>query len=1048
MKYRQERLREATSKAVAAPAAFASRSAHSLRSASSRITLLYSKFNSRWAMKRARMLRLGYSDIGRQPYMTRSESGLSRAIAELDADLQALVRFRQPATKTPAATSCAMMAFSHKRKHEDEDSETSSNGKLPAVDTANMLEWRRAVTTKLAVINKTGITLPLYTVEPVIDAVLEATLRSAGYIIGGAHAVMPIEEAILHNGTAKGKEVLKKRVEERDTWRLQNNQIFHHVQIACQADGEISRFVKDRIDGTALADRGRMDGRQLLDDICANFHRNTPATINVRVSVLHSSILKPGQSATDFCVDLETEARSLVIAGVVLDVEQTCLQLLQQALSKSDKYRQFAITLFLRTGVDAAITWNAVKNVIRAWDINHRSSTSSHQDRNFSTSSSDSQARYQLRMGGMERTRQKGRKLYRRDGRAFELTKSALPPRREASNFYSANGPPRHESSSERRPPAKKPYGGPPGKYKYQRPKSMAVYQPRTIKCFKCGGDHMMKVCPQNRDFKKSSVNLFAAECSSSDCLPNLTADDDDEDERPVIASFILKSTPSMGDDGSESELEDGEIRDIDLDYDLFPSLSSQSAIDVEVPPTLSSDDESIDFRSAILKRKFSAEPDLFASDDDDDEVARINITSSSRFDESYSPVAPSCSPMNVSFYFEAQSNVSTPTAFDTSKLIDQSELSPAYQLVIEADLACIEDRVQLAYFDEFIQLSADMDFRDEVDLLLQYHELAAADIGMNTLKTRQAISLARAHHYEQRHSDSTPTVQPVSTNASFSEEYLCLAYKDYRSMARAAASRSWLDGIDAYAPEGEHETVFLHSLMFAAGSRLSIPSQRIDQVLRLFADATPAERSIVWRAYDAFNFRIPRLDDQVDMDAIELHRESGVLTREGKCDWKCKPAESNLHGCACLPKARSHSLEVYRQVLRCRVDVDVFCYKANSDYLNNLEYLCIQEFQHTLVFRDRLLQSIECARSRGYMGKFCCKCINGQCGVGCSRFMMKAEGEPLVLKRPRDDDDPDDASSASVGYSTRRLRRYRVKPAVALDAESSSKFDIYFIVI
>lgn len=61
---------------------------------------------------------------------------------------------------------------------------------------------------------------------------------------------------------------------------------------------------------------------------------------------------------------------------------------------------------------------------------------------------------------------------------------------------------------------------------------------------------------------------------------------------------------------------------------------------------------------------------------------------------------------------------------------------------------------------------------------------------------------------------------------------------------------------------------------------------------------------------------------------------------------------------------------------------------------------------------------------------------------------MMKAEGEPLVLKRPRDDDDPDDASSASVGYSTRRLRRYRVKPAVALDAESSSKFDIYFIVI
>ena len=104
--------------------------------------------------------------------MTHSESGLSRAIVELEADLQAL-RLHQPA-RAPAKCLCRACQVSctnllccdsiqpHAQAYDDGDTEFStSHGQLPVVNIANMLEWKHAVTTKLAVPDKTGITLPL-----------------------------------------------------------------------------------------------------------------------------------------------------------------------------------------------------------------------------------------------------------------------------------------------------------------------------------------------------------------------------------------------------------------------------------------------------------------------------------------------------------------------------------------------------------------------------------------------------------------------------------------------------------------------------------------------------------------------------------------------------------------------------------------------------------------------------------------------------------------------------------------------------------------------
>ena len=619
-----------------------------------------------------------------------------------------------------------MMVFSNKRRRDDEEGDSSSShGKLPAVNTANMPEWKRNVTTQLAIINKTGITLPLYTPEPVIDAALEAVLRSAGYITGGAHAVMPIEEAILHHGTAKGKEVLKKRVDEREIWRLQNNQIFHYVQIACEGNAEIRERIKLLFDATALADRNRMDGRQLLDDICADFHQDTAASTNMRTSAMYCSKIKSGDTATDYCVSIEKEARSLLAAGVTLDVEQTCLQLVQQALSCHEKYRQFGISLFLGTGAAGAITWARVKEFIRAWDINHKVTLT-----NDRTTFQNGELRSNLRqnISSMERIRHKNRPHFRRNGQSFQPRRSE-PPIKSSDNYYTANSSTNPASSSSSKPNAssssyKKPFSQ-PRKFKYAKTKPTSIYGRQEIKCYKCGGPHMLSKCPQVR-FGKSSANFLGSEKSSSGNCPNITAEGN-SDDGAEINLFVddFKDLPELADDNDDDE-EKNEDENIIVDRTLFPSTISSSFdecnIDFEVQSVLSDDGESID-RSALfslfcakaestivsssvtLKRKQSeASQDLFASDDDDDEVAYINSVCASRIDECYSPVAPSCSPTRAPFYFEETASP-TKLPFDTSKLDSQSsELSTSYRFVISTDLDRIEDQVQLVYYDEFFR--------------------------------------------------------------------------------------------------------------------------------------------------------------------------------------------------------------------------------------------------------------------------------------------------------------------------------------------------------
>ena len=120
---------------------------------------------------------------------------------------------------------------------------------------------------------------------------------------------MPIGEANLHYGTAKGKEIFKKRAEER----------------LCEVNPEINARIKAVIYATAQgAYRHRMEAI------------NCNTTSGVRVII-----------AT------RERIRFLLVTRLTLSVENASLHVLQQALSSSENYRQYRMALILCTRIDA-----------------------------------------------------------------------------------------------------------------------------------------------------------------------------------------------------------------------------------------------------------------------------------------------------------------------------------------------------------------------------------------------------------------------------------------------------------------------------------------------------------------------------------------------------------------------------------------------------------------------------------------------------------------------------------------------------------------------
>ena len=88
-----------------------------------------------------------------------------------------------------------------------------------------------------------------------------------------------------------------------------------------------------------------------------------------------------------------------------------------------------------------------------------------------------------LHTSGMDRLRRNDRRFIGKYDQVFEPRKSTLPAQRESQKYLSANGVPKPDSSIAHKSAYKKPFDGPPRKFKFQRLKYLAVYTSRYKQC-------------------------------------------------------------------------------------------------------------------------------------------------------------------------------------------------------------------------------------------------------------------------------------------------------------------------------------------------------------------------------------------------------------------------------------------------------------------------------------------------------------------------------------------------------------------------------------
>ena len=393
----------------------------------------------------------------------------------------------------------AMMANGNKRPREDDDEdESSTKSKLPPVDLKDLAGWKRncftalgAMSTKLSDYNQI-----LYTDEPVIP---EALIRS--HLHDGQHPEEPdlAQACRLYGRTMDAlghphdlaTPMYKEFVQERSSYRTTNTRIFYMVLKACHKEVDINEHIHTLLEATPPNERLILDGKALFDVILTFFTRDTTQERGFKLKQLYASRLKSSETGYDFIIKSEKKARELIALGVPLDFSTTLTTLVQSNFIADRRYKSIGEQLFLRAETDHLFDWDKVKNTVRVFDINMRSQI-------LQESSSSSQALQTLTSPRhSDSNRQPG--SYRKTPR-YHNKSLQRPACQHCGKFHS--GACRYKPTSSAPTSSPSPYmRQPKGASPSIKPSSgKSSYQPSSkapFKCFRCGGPHSKKNCPQ-----------------------------------------------------------------------------------------------------------------------------------------------------------------------------------------------------------------------------------------------------------------------------------------------------------------------------------------------------------------------------------------------------------------------------------------------------------------------------------------------------------------------------------------------------------------------
>lgn len=161
-------------------------------------------------------------------------------------------------------------------------------------------------------------------------------------------------------------------------YREANSMLHGLIEIACAHNAEVHCFIKAKITGYTPEELQHLKGNVLLKEIVTKFHRDTPASLSLKLSEFHSMTLSHKyRNAHTFLVALEEAGAELVRLGGIDSDKLSELLTSRLIAGIRRRYEALAHSIELKRSEIDGISWEAVKALVRRIDIDAISTESS-----------------------------------------------------------------------------------------------------------------------------------------------------------------------------------------------------------------------------------------------------------------------------------------------------------------------------------------------------------------------------------------------------------------------------------------------------------------------------------------------------------------------------------------------------------------------------------------------------------------------------------------------------------------------------------------------
>ena len=175
---------------------------------------------------------------------------------------------------------------------------------------------------------------------------------------------VPFEEAILRFASDNSKITISEYRRRKNDYDDANYRLYFWVVQACAGITEIENFITEHEAGMSPAERSRLDGAKLLDEVCLRFSRKTDFETNRRRANL-SRMFANGQLISKYMARLEKEQQELKALGCEVDLDKDLAVKVRSEMSKDTRYKELQAFLYFS---GKQTNWEELKKLVRGVD--------------------------------------------------------------------------------------------------------------------------------------------------------------------------------------------------------------------------------------------------------------------------------------------------------------------------------------------------------------------------------------------------------------------------------------------------------------------------------------------------------------------------------------------------------------------------------------------------------------------------------------------------------------------------------------------------------